>query len=329
MEKYLHRCLDSLLIEDKKLLEQLEILVVNDGSKDTSSLIAHEYQDKFPDTFVVIDKDNGNYGSCINRGLSEAKGKYIKILDADDFFDKDSFTSFMANLGESDVDVVVTNYNVVNIDGKLIRKWDYIFPQRKTLNISDYCDSYCYKVLQMHAITYKRSKIVDNNYKQTEGISYTDQEWMFYPMSYMSSFTYLPVTVYQYVLGREGQTMDENVRKKAISHMTKILYRQAEFLNQVNNQEEKCGYMKTRFFQMVNIIYPLLICGKKDKSLNIIDKKVTEINPIISNEISVLKLDDRFWPFNYINHWRNNDRIRLWFIICGYEMMKRIKLMAR
>ena len=292
-------------------------------------LSAHEYQDKFSGTFVVIDKENGNYGSCINRGLSEAKGKYIKILDADDFFDKDSFSSFMAYLGESDVDVVVSNYNVVSIDGKLIRKWDYVFPQRKKLNISEYCDSYCYKVLQMHAIAYNRSKIVENNYIQTEGISYTDQEWMFYPMSYMTTFTYFPVAVYQYGLGREGQTMDENVRKKTINHMTKILYRQADFLNHANSQEMINGYMKTRFFQLVNMIYPMLISGRQDISLKDIDEKVKEINPAIYDEISVLKLDSRTWPFLYINHWRNNNKIKLWFIMSGYEMMKWIKIKVR
>ena len=82
MQDYLNRCLDSLVIEPS-LMEQLEVLVVNDGSKDSSSAIAHEYEAKFPCTFRVIDKENGNYGSCVNRGLAEAQGKYIKVLDAD------------------------------------------------------------------------------------------------------------------------------------------------------------------------------------------------------------------------------------------------------
>lgn len=77
MEKYLRRCLDSLII-DEEGMKQLEVLVINDGSKDSSSQIAHEYQDKYPDTYRVIDKENGNYGSCINIGLKEAKGKYVK-----------------------------------------------------------------------------------------------------------------------------------------------------------------------------------------------------------------------------------------------------------
>lgn len=77
MEKYLRRWLDSLII-DEEGMKQLEVLVINYGSKDSSSQIAHEYQEKYPDTYRVIDKENGNYGSCINIGLKEAKGKYVK-----------------------------------------------------------------------------------------------------------------------------------------------------------------------------------------------------------------------------------------------------------
>lgn len=94
MQDYLRRCLDSLIVPEEQM-QLLEVLVVNDGSKDNSSAIAHEYQDKYPGTFRVIDKENGNYGSCVNRGLKEATGKYIKILDADDWFDTKALTSFV------------------------------------------------------------------------------------------------------------------------------------------------------------------------------------------------------------------------------------------
>lgn len=74
IEKYLDKCLTSLIIDDKELMRQLEVLVINDGSKNRSSEIAHKYESNYPDTFRVIDKENGNYGSCINRGLQEATG---------------------------------------------------------------------------------------------------------------------------------------------------------------------------------------------------------------------------------------------------------------
>ena len=82
MEQYLAYCLDSLCISQHQ--NDIEVLVINDGSKDATSIIAHDYERKLPQVFKVIDKENGNYGSCVNRGLAEACGKYIKVLDADD-----------------------------------------------------------------------------------------------------------------------------------------------------------------------------------------------------------------------------------------------------
>ena len=105
MEKYLRKCLDSLIVSNENM-ELLEVLVVNDGSKDTSLQIAQEYDIKYPQTFRVIDKENGNYGSCVNRGLKEAVGKYVKVLDADDYFDTFEFEKAIDFLKQNDYDLV-------------------------------------------------------------------------------------------------------------------------------------------------------------------------------------------------------------------------------
>ena len=89
MENYLEKCCDSLLLSEN--MDKIEVLIINDGSKDRTSQIAHEYENNYPMVFRVIDKENGNYGSCINVGLNVDKGKYIKILDADDRFDVSYF----------------------------------------------------------------------------------------------------------------------------------------------------------------------------------------------------------------------------------------------
>ena len=198
MEKYLRHCLDSLLIDEG--LDDVEVLVINDGSKDSSLAIAQEYESKYPLTFRVIDKENGNYGSCINRGLKEATGKYIKVLDADDSFNTEAFHEYISVLKNIDVDLFLTDFLFVDKSGKEIksRKYDYI-PANKILDFEKLCSGGLDMIrIMMHAVTYKRENLIKMNYKQTEGISYTDNEWIFTPMLKVRTVYHLNKLLYLY-----------------------------------------------------------------------------------------------------------------------------------
>ena len=107
-EKYLRRCVDSMLVSS--ILENIEIILVNDGSKDGSINIMNEYKEKYPNTVVVIDKENGGHGSTINAALKVATGKYFRVLDSDDWFDSYNFEIFVNKLKDEDTDLVITNY---------------------------------------------------------------------------------------------------------------------------------------------------------------------------------------------------------------------------
>ena len=95
-EKYIKRCMDSILL--KEIIDDIEIILVNDGSKDNSINIMNEYKDSYPQSVVVIDKENGGHGSTINAALTVASGKYFRVLDSDDWFDSIDFITFVKNL---------------------------------------------------------------------------------------------------------------------------------------------------------------------------------------------------------------------------------------
>ena len=173
MEAYLDRCLSSLILDDKDLMAKLEVLVVIDGATDGSSRIAHSYETSYPDTFCVIDKENGNYGSCVNRGLKEANGKYIKVLDADDRFGTQSFQAFLTMLDTIDVDCIMSDTYKEESDGTICQKIMYSFPHSKVFSIEEVI-----KVpsehMWMHSVTYRTALLRRISYHQTEGISYTE-----------------------------------------------------------------------------------------------------------------------------------------------------------
>ena len=117
-EQYLAECLDSVLLPEYN--DVLEVLAINDGSRDGTLALAREYEAKYPEILRVIDKPNGGWGTVINLAIKEACGRYFKILDSDDWFDKDAFAEFMAILKECEADILTSIYTEVYIDSSVI-----------------------------------------------------------------------------------------------------------------------------------------------------------------------------------------------------------------
>ncbi|WP_455668103.1 glycosyltransferase family 2 protein [Phocaeicola sp.] len=254
MEKYLPRCLDS--VTATVVPDTVEVIVVNDGSKDSSLSIAQSYQAKRPDIVQIIDKENGNYGSCINAALRVVTGKYIKVLDADDWFRTEGLVTYLSLLEKVNADLILTNYTMVYTDGR--RKYAYkewsIYKEYDETLMSDPS----FLKMQMHAVTYRTALFCEMEYHQTEGISYTDQEWIFYPMRFVSKIKFFNIDLYQYLLGREGQTMDPNVMRRSFSHHILIVKRMLlEYADWHREEEDsyKNSYFNYRLLSLIRSIY--------------------------------------------------------------------------
>lgn len=226
MEKYLRRCLDSLIVNDRQM-RMLEVLVINDGSKDTSSQIAHEYQDRYPQTFRVIDKENGNYGSCVNRGLDEATGKYFRMLDADDQFDKEGFPKYIDALTNNDADMVLTHMCRIFVGKEDERKYP---PKSDKLRYGEVYKAKDFSFVRleavgmfsMHAITYRTAILNEVKLRLQTGISYTDNEYVYFPLKAVKTILPLDILLYVLTRGREGQTMSPSVRIKSLNNLYKV-----------------------------------------------------------------------------------------------------------
>ena len=225
MEQYLQRCLDSLLIKDLDIFNLLEVLVINDGSKDSSLSLAHGYENLYPNVFRVIDKENGNYGSCINRGIDEAKGEYFKILDADDWFDTDSLSALLSSLSLSkeNIDVFYSNFTYHNFytDSVTEHRFKTVkYNQLYDLKDIPFANSADEFMLKMYSVTIKTSILKDIGLRLDTGISYTDNEYMYFPYNHIGRVVFLDINVYQYFIGREGQTV---APKKGGKHLQDVL----------------------------------------------------------------------------------------------------------
>lgn len=254
VEKYINKCLDSLVVPDKQM-ERLEVLAVNDGTPDNSALMAKEYEKKYPQTFKVIDKENGGHGSAWNRGVAEATGKYIKFLDSDDWFDNEDFSKLINRLEVCTADVVFCNLDkhyqkqgyVRHLklselnDGEIMRIADYDWPNWHN-------DS---KVFDFWYCTYRTSMIKSVHPLFLEKIFYDDAILFIAPMILGETFTYFDLNIYHYLLGREGQTMNISSQIAHAKDYIKVCKSMIAFAEQHNYEEEN----KKKFVNMRINIY--------------------------------------------------------------------------
>lgn len=253
MENYLRRCLNSLIVDDKRM-DIFEILVINDGSKDSSSEIAHNYQREYPNTFRVIDKENGNYGSCINRGLKEAVGKYVKVLDADDWFDNVLFEHYLDFLVGKNDDLVLNNCSLVAEDKKVLSTFGCNFlSYGENAKFEKMMEHHYFP--QMHCVAYKLQILRKMHYVQTEGISYTDQEWVTKPMSMVNSVIFFDGYLYNYCIGRPGQTINDSIVNKSWGNHRSVSISLIEFAENYKGDSLHKKYLYMKAYDYMTLLY--------------------------------------------------------------------------
>ncbi len=177
-EKYLRQALDSLVGQSFK---DFEVLCINDGSTDGSRAIIQEYLDT-DSRFRVIDKDNSGYGASMNRGIREARGEYIAILEPDDFFESNALELLYGLASCNDADVAKANYwfywsksekNQL-IEACQAPTFDKAFDPR------DYREVF-FTIPSIWSAIYRRSMLLENriSFLETAGASYQDMGFQF------------------------------------------------------------------------------------------------------------------------------------------------------
>lgn len=219
VEPYIRKCLDSLIVPEQ-WMSRLEVLVVNDGTPDRSAEMAREYEARYPGTFRVIDKPNGGHGSAWNRGLAEATGKYIRFLDSDDWYTTPEFVKLLEKLERLDVDIAVSNYNRY-----YLQRDEYelmALPEMKPDTLFDAAElnwaGHPWDVASFWRCTYRTTMLQDEQPLFIERVFYDDIKLSVASVILAKTACYIDLTVYNYLLGRPGQTMTPENQQKYYHH---------------------------------------------------------------------------------------------------------------
>ena len=290
-ESYIQQCLDSLLVGHD---DELDVIVVNDGSTDRTSEIAHEFASKHP--FVrVIDKENAGHGSGVNVGIKEAKGLYFKILDSDDLLDKEGLIHLLdvikvQNEQGNNPDLYLADYGSFyeeddNVPQAVISfkrhmkkiesvvTWDGL----PRVGISDF--------FMIH-MTYVRTALLKEiNIPLLEKTFYEDNQYLFYVIKSSKTLYYLDKGIYKYTVGRKGQSISlENMAKK-YDHQYRV---KKAIIDHINIDEYNAmskplkWHIRHELFKMSVLVYFYTYIGKgKERHLQYKDlyKYFKESNP--------------------------------------------------
>lgn len=210
-EAYLRRCIDTLLFEN----DQVEVIIINDGSTDHTIDIANAYVEKYPHIVKVIDKVNGGHGSGINSGLKEATGLYFKVVDSDDWIDVKHALYLLETIKKHvkkgyipDLYIMDFEYEKLEDNASYVRTYIRNFKHecffdwtemRKKINFSS--------TLLMHALVYKTSILRDVKLNLPEHTFYVDNIVSYLPLPHTKKIYYIPKVLYHYYIGREDQSV--------------------------------------------------------------------------------------------------------------------------
>ena len=268
VERYLKRGLES--FDDSRLDGRLEVLIVDDGSTDSTAVIASEYAQRNPQVFRLISKENGGHGSAVNAGIENAKGRYFRIVDGDDWVDTDALVELLDVLAESDADIVVDRRTEVDMitGGETSVAFPGRLNQRCNLNFADICldDGIC-DLLTIHGMSVKTSLLRRESVRLLEKTFYVDYEYIAKASLYAESVCFVDLGVYQYLVGNPNQSVADDSYVKRWGDHERVLWEMLRFYSREADllDEKRRYYLQHKVDLLVNTHYNIALIFDKDR----------------------------------------------------------------
>ena len=223
-EAYMEKCIESLLIGG----EDVEILIVDDGSSDRTAEIADAYAEKYPTIVRAIHQENGGHGEAVNAGIRNAKGLYFKVVDSDDWVSAEAYREILKTLeelirGPKTVDLLISNfvYDKQGAKRKKIMQYRHCLPSNEVFGW-DSVHMHRGKYLLMHSMIYRTKLLHECRLELPKHTFYVDNLFAFEPLPYVQNMYYLDVNFYRYFIGRDDQSVNEKVMITRIDQQIRV-----------------------------------------------------------------------------------------------------------
>lgn len=270
-QDYMEHAVETVLVGG----EDVEILLVDDGSTDDTAKIADRLQEQHPTIVKVIHQKNGGHGCAVNTGLEKASGIYYKVLDSDDWFDRAAFLKVLDVLRHfvedgRGVDMFIANYvyEKPSLHKHKAIRYDGVFPEEKVFTWNDVKRFKISQNILMHSVIYRTKMLRECGLELPKHTFYVDNIFVYNPLPSVKTMYYMNVDLYRYFIGRDDQSVNEKVMMGRIDQQLKVtkLMIDAHDLTKIKNKKLR-DYMVKYLTMMMTVSSVFLIKEDSEESL--------------------------------------------------------------
>ncbi len=256
-QDYMEHCVETLLTGG----EDMEIIIVDDGSKDKTGEIADRLAAENPGIVRAVHQKNGGHGAAVNRGLKEATGWYYKVVDSDDWVDPDALQVILEKLrevtgGPVNVDMVISNFVYDKVGAKRKKTMHYTmeFPHDRIFSWKDVYLAPKGKYLLMHSVIFRTKLLRECRLVLPKHTFYVDNLYVYTPLPFVRNMVYLDVDFYHYFIGREDQSVNETVMISRIDQQILVNKLMIESVNPLSIRERKLRKYMFNYLEIVTTV---------------------------------------------------------------------------
>lgn len=261
-ESYMRHCIESLLPGG----DEVEILIVDDGStKDRTAEIADEYERNYPGICKAIHQENGGHGEAVNAGLRNASGIYFKVVDSDDWVDESAYMEILNTLrrfvyGEKTLDMLVSNfvYEKQGSNRKKVMNYRTALPENQLIDWDDVKVFILGQYILMHSVIYRTELLRQCGLELPKHTFYVDNIFVYQPLPHVKTLYYLNVNFYRYFIGRDDQSVNEQVMIGRIDQQIRVTKLMLSYYDVMKIKQRKLRRYMVRYLEIMMVISSIL-----------------------------------------------------------------------
>jgi glycosyltransferase involved in cell wall biosynthesis len=257
----MEKCIESILPGG----EDVEILIVDDGSKDRTAEIADAYAAKYPTIVRAIHQENGGHGEAVNAGIRNATGLYFKVVDSDDWVDAEAYAQILDKLrelvgGNANLDMFLANYVYEKVGAKhkkVMRQTG--FPTNRVFTWNDVHHFYKGHYILMHSVIYRTKLLRECGLELPKHTFYVDNIYVYKPLPYVHNIYYMDVDFYRYFIGRDDQSVNEKIMIGRIDQQIKVNKIMVDDVDLWKVSNPKCRQYMYNYLEIITVISTVML----------------------------------------------------------------------